>query len=1125
MSDAEEEAVGGSQEDAEGAPVSGAEALVEGEAEGSDGSEEGGSDADSSEEEEGDDEFEEDGFVVRSDEEEEEGGGSDGGGVKRKRKKKRKPVRNLTLDEDDYDLLEENQVKVTRPTGHKRLKRVQAGPREEQDAEQMRKELFGNDELEDELEDLDDDDPRLRGAARRGTDTPGGGRPGAPRRPPSGPGARPGRDGDSRGGGGAAARGGGAGQGGRGSPGGEGGRRGSGGGGRERGGGGMGDELGGDDEEDEMGDFIVDEGPAGVERARRRRAALAGAIPGINADALNQEAADIFGDVSELLDTYMAHKGGQGAGGEADELEVVEDEMPPDEDEDEEAALQREAAREEKRRAALMRKAMRLLDAETLAEQHLLPEDQVRRLGGGGGGEGGEGGGGAVAVSVALGKPRPLACSALTLQRIRDRDWPERFQLLGVEQRAEGLERLDLDACADWVYTTIFTAREVEGRCMDSVRKVLEEGVLEVDASHPPPRPEGWLQGDLLLDKDDLGRNPSEPVPLGWRRAVRGPRSSEYAQSQWRTDEAAQSGLRAAIRAVLGAMYERGEEVALLALYRRELVGELGALRMEDVPQVTSEAEVMQRRQTFAGHPRAEAYPIGTVQPHQRRIRRFDALWAVLRMSLRYRRIARRHALLQRRVDSAVEVLLSSGGPEAPLAATDAAELQAALPLLQDSWSEVTLNDIEAKLKLVQDVYGSEALGTGSQADPQGGTQGARPNRPGPSAGGTGALGGAAYRALRGMGLGELAGQVLLAPRLLAENLGEPDLHAHQPEDPKLMPRDWAQAALVEVQAEHPMVRDADDLLRRLKMLAAMELAAEPGVRRWMRTCFSQFASVSTSPTPQGRDHTLTEPHAKYGRVKRLGSKPVDTFQGTDLFLRVVQAERDRLITVQLGLDEEALQGALGEVARLYRNTDVSSWSKAWNEFRSEVVEDCIRVRLLPQLAAETRQRMLSAAKEVALDHYAYAFWRLAIASPLRLKLAGNDEGEEDAMLDTPRLMACCWGQGGTSPTVVVALDERGALVDLLPCGQLSGMVPRSGRSMQDNCLMDARKAKDAARLRDKILDKAPHALVVRGEGGEGGEGGGGRGEEKVGVSNPAAAQLIIDFLAIRDHLHTDHAR
>jgi hypothetical protein len=28
----------------------------------------------------------------------------------------------------------------------------------------------------------------------------------------------------------------------------------------------------------------------------------------------------------------------------------------------------------------------------------------------------------------------------------------------------------------------------------------------------------------------------------------------------------------------------------------------------------------------------------------------------------------------------------------------------------------------------------------------------------------------------------------------------------------------------------------------------------------------------------------------------------------------------------------------------------------------------------------------------------------------------------------------------------VVALDEQGGLVDLLPCGQLSGMVPRSGR-------------------------------------------------------------------------------
>lgn len=73
-------------------------------------SEGSGDNVDSSEEEEeGQDEFEQDGFVV--DEVDEEGEeGSDDEGVKKKRKKKRRT--SLKLDEEDYDLLEEHNVKV-----------------------------------------------------------------------------------------------------------------------------------------------------------------------------------------------------------------------------------------------------------------------------------------------------------------------------------------------------------------------------------------------------------------------------------------------------------------------------------------------------------------------------------------------------------------------------------------------------------------------------------------------------------------------------------------------------------------------------------------------------------------------------------------------------------------------------------------------------------------------------------------------------------------------------------------------------------------------------------------------------------------------------------------------------
>ncbi len=44
-----------------------------------------------------------------------------------------------------------------------------------------------------------------------------------------------------------------------------------------------------DDEYDEMGDFIVDEGPGGAARARRKRQ-QAGAIPGITAAMLDVRA-------------------------------------------------------------------------------------------------------------------------------------------------------------------------------------------------------------------------------------------------------------------------------------------------------------------------------------------------------------------------------------------------------------------------------------------------------------------------------------------------------------------------------------------------------------------------------------------------------------------------------------------------------------------------------------------------------------------------------------------------------------------------------------------------------------------------------------------------------------------
>lgn len=44
----------------------------------------------------------------------------------------------------------------------------------------------------------------------------------------------------------------------------------------------------------------------------------------------------------------------------------------------------------------------------------------------------------------------------------------------------------------------------------------------------------------------------------------------------------------------------------------------------------------------------------------------------------------------------------------------------------------------------------------------------------------------------------------------------------------------------------------------------------------------------------------MLDPFHPYGRTKRLRGKPVNDFGGSDLFLRILAAEREQLITVTM---------------------------------------------------------------------------------------------------------------------------------------------------------------------------------------------------------------------------------
>ncbi|KAF5840155.1 hypothetical protein DUNSADRAFT_17639, partial [Dunaliella salina] len=251
----------------------------------------------------------------------------------------------------------------------------------------------------------------------------------------------------------------------------------------------------------------------------------------------------------------------------------------------------------------------------------------------------------------------------------------------------------------------------------------------------PEPDRNGWPRRSLVDANPDQGQY----MRLGSRRAIRKERTKHQLQ-QWRSSPEAQEALKANIKSVLGLMYEKGEEPCLIGMYRKEQAGELCCYRRisrrpnkygrEDArrlllePRATTDEDLAERQEAFRGE-RADAYQTGTVQPKHRRMRRFDLLWGMMWQSLKFRKLFRRRELLRARLNASL-ASLHTMMDEDPTARTEAEELEGLSALIDTTWSEPVLNDVELRLRTTKDVRGLELpdFGALSIGEPSQGTRG-----------------------------------------------------------------------------------------------------------------------------------------------------------------------------------------------------------------------------------------------------------------------------------------------------------------------------------------------------------------------------------------------------------------
>ena len=108
-----------------------------------------------------------------------------------------------------------------------------------------------------------------------------------------------------------------------------------------------------------------------------------------------------------------------------------------------------------------------------------------------------------------------------------------------------------------------------------------------------------------------------------------------------------------------------------------------------------------------------------------------------------------------------------------------------------------------------------------------------------------------------------------------------------------------------------------DVVLSGARHMVAAQIAHNPVVRQCIREVFYDRCTLSCSITQKGMK-VIDEAHQLY-TIKYLKGKSVKSLQNEE-FLKIVQAEEDGLMTYQLRLDGQGMEGSyFQEIQQLYQ--------------------------------------------------------------------------------------------------------------------------------------------------------------------------------------------------------------
>lgn len=272
---------------------------------------------------------------------------------------------------------------------------------------------------------------------------------------------------------------------------------------------------------------------------------------------------------------------------------------------------------------------------------------------------------------------------------------------------------------------------------------------------------------------------------------------------------------------------------------------------------------------------------------------------------------------------------------------------------------------------------------------------------------------------------------------------------------------------------------EVNDPLRGCRYVAAMELAYEPRIRRYMREIFKQKAVITTRPTAKGMD--IIDPfHEFYGLHLLRNKKVKDHFhpdtqelemqtfgfsaeerkemderiknierQSCLQYLNVMKAEKSGHLKVHIHLpmleesddwykkdnnyfnnrENQDLSPMVDELKKIYFPSDGDH--DEWNKQREQILRFALKKFLLPFFEGEMKRELRETAFKVGLRDAGKNLLGMAMEGPYRPSHLLGDNRFLVPTGDLPIVGVCC-SSDNKDASYLVAVTERGEVSDHL---------------------------------------------------------------------------------------------